>query len=89
MIAKPINSLSSHLADLLTFPKIVLDNMQTGSSFAVSIRGEKGHAVALHEAHEMLINKDMKSAIIRPSKTYLQKTSLFLQFRKRAYKHSI
>ena len=53
----------------------------------MSILGKKGHAVALDEAHEMYINKDMKHAIVHPSKAYLQKTSLFLRFRIAAYKH--
>ena len=35
----------------------------------------------------MHINKDMKAAIARPTKAYLQKTSLFLRFRITAHKH--
>ena len=75
-----------HLADIQTFPDSVIQSLQAGA-FAVCIVGGKGHAVALDEAHEMCINKDMKYAVVRPSKAYLQKTSLFLRFRIMAYKN--
>ena len=68
-----------HLADLQTFPDCVMKNLQAGA-FAVCICAGKGHALALDEAHEMCINKDMKSAIVRHSKAYLQKTSCFYGF---------
>lgn len=75
-----------HLVDIQTIPEPVLLNLEAGA-FAVCILQGKGHATALDEAHEMCINKDMKSAIVRPSKAYLQKTSLFLRFRIEAYKN--
>ena len=39
-----------------------------------NIRGTKKHAVALEEAHEMLVNKDIKTYVIRPSEEYPNKT---------------
>lgn len=51
---------------------------QSGA-FAVSITGSKGHSVALDEAHEMCVNKDMKTAIVRPTKAYLQKHYTFFE----------
>ena len=55
----------------------------------VSIRGFRGHSVALDEAHEMYINWDMKAAVVRPTKAYLQKTSMFLRYRIAAYKNML
>ena len=56
-----------HLADLLTFPDCALQSLEQGA-FTVNILGTKGHAVALDEAHEMCVNKDMKNALVHPSK---------------------
>ena len=78
----------THLADIQTYPDTVQKCMELGG-FVVSIRGVKGHSVALDEAHEMCINRDMKTAVVRPTKAYLQKTSLFLRYRIDAYKSLI
>ena len=58
-----------HLADLQRFPKTILEKLK--ESFTVCINGGKGHAVAIEEAHEMCVNKDMKIAITHPTKSYL------------------
>lgn len=75
-----------HLADIQNYPASVKRSLEAGA-FAVSILGRRGHSVALDEAHEMCINKDMKHAVVRPTKAYLQKTSLFLRFRIKAYEN--
>ena len=37
--------------------------------FVCNIKGKMMHAVGLDEAHEILINKDIKTSVVRPSKS--------------------
>jgi len=77
-----------HLADILTYPEKIRQCFECGA-FVVSIKNRPGHSVALDECHEMRINKDMNSAIVRPTKPYLQKTLHFFSYRVAAYKNML
>ena len=69
-----------HLSDLLVMPKEILEHLQSGK-FVASLSGRPGHSVATDEAHEMKINKDLKSAIVRTSTENMNRLSLHLGHR--------
>ena len=50
--------LPNHLADIQSYPTDLLGCLRAGG-FTVKFTGGIGHAVALDEAHEMGINRDM------------------------------
>ena len=69
-----------HLADCLLLPLDILQCFEQGN-FSASITGRPWHMVALDELHEMLINKDRKSAVIHPTIEFLSSQSLYFPFR--------
>ena len=62
----------NHLHDLAKMPSEVISFFESGA-FVCSITGGHMHSVALDEAHEMLVNKDLKATIVRPTKEYLDR----------------
>lgn len=57
--------ISQHLINVQNMPGPIIAMFKQGA-FAVSITGKPWHSVAIDECHEMLINKDCKSSIVRP-----------------------
>ena len=74
----------NHIACVHNYPAEIIDSFKKGG-FTVKVKGGIGHAVAIDEVHEMLINRDMKMAVARPTTPYLKKTTHFFHV---ALKHN-
>ena len=56
--------ISNHIMDILSLPGSILLMLSQGA-FVVNISGREWHSLAIDEAHEMLINKQCKMAIVK------------------------
>jgi hypothetical protein len=67
-----------HLAHLRQWPKYVIDALRAGA-WAVGLRSNPWRSVGLDEAHEMLINRNLKMSLSRPHEPASQqlKTNTF------------
>jgi len=74
-----------HLKDMQTMPESIQHFFGDGA-FVCSILGSPMHSVALNEAHEILINKGIKTAVVRPTKEYLDRILYFFPVRCQAIK---
>ncbi len=72
-----------HLKDLQTMPEEVKQFFESGA-FVCSISGSDMNSVALDEAHETLINKDIKTSVVRPTKEYLDRILYYFPVRSKA-----
>ena len=72
--------LPQHFSEILCLPEHIKQCFEKGG-FVCNIRGTRMHAVALDEAHEMLVNKDIKTSVVRPSKEYLNKIMYYYPIR--------
>ena len=52
---------------LLLMPEEVIKNFES-AAFICNVTGSSVHSVALDEAHEMLVNKDLKTTVVRLTK---------------------
>lgn len=77
--------LPQHISDIANYPSDVIECFRAGG-FTVKITDGIGHAIALDEAHEMCVNRDMKMAVVRPTETYLKRTMHFFSYRIEAHK---
>ncbi len=64
----------------MCYPDQILECFRAGG-FTVTVKGGIGHAIALDEAHEMCVNRDLKMAVVRPTYAYLKKTNFFFSYR--------
>ena len=72
--------LPQHFSEVISLPERIKECFISGG-FVCNIRGKQMHAVALDEAHEMLVNKDIKTSVVRPSKEYLDKIMYYFPVR--------
>ena len=77
--------LPNHFGEVLTMPEHIRHCFQQGG-FVCNIKGNKFCAVALDEAHEMLVNKDIKTTVVRPSQEYLNRIMYYYPIRAKACK---
>ena len=75
--------IAQHLADLLCMPPPILAMFHQGG-FVVSICGNAWHSVGIDEAHEMLINRECKSSIVRPHPEYINRLARYIPYRTKA-----
>eukprot|EP00898_Chlorokybus_atmophyticus_P004532 jgi/Chlat1/507/Chrsp103S01102 len=63
-----------------TWPEDVLAPLRTGQ-FAVRLTGRPGAHVAANEAHECIINNDLKQILSRPTADYMRERTLHMSYR--------
>ncbi len=74
--------ISHHIADLLELPDSIMVMLSQGA-FVINIMGREWHSVAIDEGHEMLINKQCKNAVVKPSEDYMKRMATYLTYRTR------
>ena len=55
--------------------------MLSQRAFVLNITGREWHSVAIDEGHEMLINKQCKNAVVKPSEDYMNRMATYLTYR--------
>ena len=80
--------ISNYIHDLLNLPDSMLLMLSQGD-FVVNICGREWHSVGIDEAHEMLINKQIKKSIVKPSEDYISRIASYITYRTRAQQNLI
>lgn len=78
--------ITQHIMDVLHMPEELVQYLQ-GGGFALSITGRPFHSVGLDECHEMLINRHVKEAIVRPSPDYISRVAKYIPTRMKSIEH--
>ncbi|XP_071949801.1 uncharacterized protein [Antedon mediterranea] len=78
-----LNILPFHIADLKSYPSHIRDFFSMGA-FSVSITGDNWSCIAFDEAHEMVINKNVKMALTTTGQEGLTKLVHYLPHRTRS-----
>ncbi len=74
-----------HLHEVLLMPQEIVAHFEKGA-FVCNVSGNSFHSVALDEAHEMLVNKDLKTTVVRPTKEYIDRIIHYYPVRAQALK---
>lgn len=72
--------ISNHIHDLLNLPPKIILMFEQGA-FVVNINGRPWHSGGIDEAHEMMINKQCKMAITKPSPDYINRIAKYVTYR--------
>ena len=67
-------------------PAPIITMFQQGA-FVVSVSGRSWHSVATDECHEMLINKDCKTSIVKPLPDYINRIARYIPYRTKSVKN--
>jgi len=78
--------ISRHLADVLCMPPELKMLFEQGA-FVVSVSGNPWHSVGIDEAHEMLINRECKASVVRPSGDYISRMAQYIPYRSQAMRN--
>ena len=78
--------IARHISDVLSLPTSILSSFKEGC-FVVSFTGKAWHSVGIDQAHEMGINKDRKTCIVRPTKDYINRIANYIPYRSKCLKN--
>ena len=78
--------IARHISDVLSLPTSILNSFKEGC-FVVSFTGKAWHSIGVDEAHEMGINKDCKTCIVRPTKDYINRIANYIPHRSKCLKN--